>query len=167
MNSQASALLRDAQPHYRFSGESQPQLSSQETGGTYDPRNVAIVRPGAAGALDRKTYENTSTKRSAASRWLRTDHFSKGGNRHDAAGFTEKLLDIKREKGWTWKYICEQIGGMSPVMITGGVLGQQKMTKPMAAAAAKLFGLYARASRLCSMRCRCAVPARRCRRQIR
>src|SRR5262247_1866008 len=54
---------------------------------------------------------------------------------------TEKLLDIKREKGWTWKYICERIGGMSPVMITGGVLGQQKMTKPMAAAAAKLFGL--------------------------
>ena len=54
---------------------------------------------------------------------------------------TEKLLDIKREKCWTWKYICEQIGGMSPVMITGGVLGQQKMTKPMAAAAAKLFGL--------------------------
>jgi cyanate lyase len=54
---------------------------------------------------------------------------------------TEKLLDTKREKGWTWKYICEQIGGMSPVMITGGVLGQQKMTKPMAAAAAKLFGL--------------------------
>jgi cyanate lyase len=54
------------------------------------------------------------------------------------AGLTEKLLDIKREKGWTWKYICEQIGGMSPVMITGGVLGQQKMTKPMAAAAAKL-----------------------------
>ena len=54
---------------------------------------------------------------------------------------TEKLLDIKREKGWTWKHICGQIGGMSPVMITGGVLGQQKMTKPMAAAAAKLFGL--------------------------
>src|SRR6476469_3824021 len=57
------------------------------------------------------------------------------------ADLTEKLLDIKREKGWTWKYVCEQIGGMSPAMITGGVLGQQKMTKPMAAAAAKLFGL--------------------------
>ena len=54
---------------------------------------------------------------------------------------TEKILDIKREKGWTWKHICGEIGGMSPVMITGGVLGQQKMTKPMAAAAAKLFGL--------------------------
>ena len=57
------------------------------------------------------------------------------------ADLTEKLLDIKRDKGWSWKYICAEIGGMSPVMITGGILGQQKMTKPMAAAAAKLFGL--------------------------
>ena len=54
---------------------------------------------------------------------------------------TEKLLDIKREKGWTWKYICGEIGGMSPVMVTGGILGHHKMTKPMAAAAAKLFSL--------------------------
>ena len=54
---------------------------------------------------------------------------------------TEKLLDIKREKGWSWKYICEQIGGMSPVMITGAILGNHKLTKPQAAAAAKLFGL--------------------------
>jgi cyanate lyase len=54
---------------------------------------------------------------------------------------TEKLLDIKREKEWTWKYICEQIGGMSPVMITGALLGNHKLTKPQAAAAAKLFSL--------------------------
>ena len=54
---------------------------------------------------------------------------------------TEKILDIKREKGWSWKYICGEIGGMSPVMVTGGILGHHKMTKPMAAAAAKLFGL--------------------------
>jgi cyanate lyase len=54
---------------------------------------------------------------------------------------TEKLLDIKREKSWTWKYICEQIGGMSPVLITGALLGQHKLTKPQAGAAAKLFGL--------------------------
>ncbi len=54
---------------------------------------------------------------------------------------TEKLLDIKREKSWTWKYICEQIGGMSPIMIVGGILGQHKLTKPQAASAAKLFGL--------------------------
>ena len=83
------------------------------------------------------------------------------------AGLTEKLLDIKREKGWTWKYICEQIGGMSPVMITGGVLGQQKMTKPMAAAAAKLFEPHRRANRPCSMRFRCEALARQCRRRIR
>ena len=57
------------------------------------------------------------------------------------ADLTEKLLDIKREKGWTWKYICDQIGGMSPVMITGAILGNHKMTKPQAEAAAKLFGL--------------------------
>jgi len=57
------------------------------------------------------------------------------------ADLTEKLLDIKREKGWTWKHICAEIGGMSPVMVTGGILGNHKLTKPMAAAAAKLFGL--------------------------
>ena len=54
---------------------------------------------------------------------------------------TEKILDIKREKGWSWKHICTEIGGMSPVMVIGAILGNQKMTKPMAAAAAKLFGL--------------------------
>jgi cyanate lyase len=54
---------------------------------------------------------------------------------------TEKILDSKRENGWTWKYICEQIGGMSPVMITGALLGHQKLTEPQAAAAAKLFSL--------------------------
>jgi cyanate lyase len=81
------------------------------------------------------------------------------------ADLTEKLLDIKREKGWTWKYICEQIGGMSPVMITGGVLGQQKMTKPMAAAAAKLFGLSKSDQAL--LKCPCVAPGRRCHRPIR
>ena len=57
------------------------------------------------------------------------------------ADLTEKLIDIKRDKSWSWKHICGEIGGMSPVMIVGALLGQQKMTKPMAAAAAKLFGL--------------------------
>jgi len=57
------------------------------------------------------------------------------------ADLTEKLLDLKREKGWTWKYICREIGGMAPIMITGAILGRHKMTKPQAAAAAKLFGL--------------------------
>ena len=57
------------------------------------------------------------------------------------ADLTEKLVDIKREKGWTWKYICDEIGGMSPVMIVGALLGQMKLTKPQAAKAADLFGL--------------------------
>jgi cyanate lyase len=57
------------------------------------------------------------------------------------AGLTEKLLDIKREKGWTWKHICDAIGGMSPVMVTGALLGQMKLTKPQVAKAAELFGL--------------------------
>ena len=54
---------------------------------------------------------------------------------------TEKLLDIKREKGWSWKHICEKIGGYSEVLIVGAVLGQMKLTKPQAANAAELFEL--------------------------
>jgi len=57
------------------------------------------------------------------------------------AALTEKLLDIKREKGWSWKHICGEIGGMSPVMITGAILGQMKLTRPQAEKAADLFGL--------------------------
>ena len=57
------------------------------------------------------------------------------------ADLTEKILDIKREKNWTWKYICDQIGGMSPMLITGALLGQMKLTKPQAAKAGELFGL--------------------------
>jgi cyanate lyase len=54
---------------------------------------------------------------------------------------TEKILDIKREKGWSWKYITNEIGGMSPVLVVGALLGQMKLVKPLAAKAAALFGL--------------------------
>ncbi|HYM32948.1 MAG TPA: cyanase [Candidatus Cybelea sp.] len=54
---------------------------------------------------------------------------------------TEKLLDIKREKNWSWEYVCGAIGGFSPVLITAALLGQMKLTKPQAAKAAELFGL--------------------------
>src|ERR1700684_1979544 len=53
----------------------------------------------------------------------------------------EKILDIKREKGWTWKTIAEEIGGMSPVLVVGALLGQMKLPKPLAEKAGKLFGL--------------------------
>jgi cyanate lyase len=54
---------------------------------------------------------------------------------------TEKILDIKREKGWTWKQITDQIGGMSPVLVVGALLGQMKLVKPLAKKAADLLGL--------------------------
>ena len=54
---------------------------------------------------------------------------------------TEKILDIKREKGWTWRHVCDEIGGMSDVLIVGALLGQMKLVKPQAARAAELFGL--------------------------
>ena len=54
---------------------------------------------------------------------------------------TEKILDIKREKNWSWSYINDEIGGMSRTIVTGALLGQMKLVKPLAAKAAKLFGL--------------------------
>jgi cyanate lyase len=54
---------------------------------------------------------------------------------------TEKILDIKRDRGWTWKYITDEIGGVSPVLVVGALLGQYKLVKPLAAKAAALFGL--------------------------
>jgi cyanate lyase len=54
---------------------------------------------------------------------------------------TEKILDIKREKGWKWAHISKQIGGFSDTLIVGALLGQFKLTKPQATKAAELFGL--------------------------
>jgi cyanate lyase len=54
---------------------------------------------------------------------------------------TEKILDIKREKGWSWAHIAREIGGMSEILIVGALLGQGKLVKPLARKAAGLFGL--------------------------
>lgn len=59
------------------------------------------------------------------------------------AELTEKILDIKREKGWSWSHICGEIGGISEVLIVGALLGQMKLVKPLARKAAVLFGLSA------------------------
>src|SRR6201996_6223559 len=61
---------------------------------------------------------------------------------------TEKILDIKREKGWSWKHICGEIGGVSDVLIVGALLGQMKLVKPLAKKAATLFGLSAAEERM-------------------
>ena len=57
------------------------------------------------------------------------------------AELTEKILDIKREKGWTWKHVTDEIGGLSPILVVGALLGQMKLPKPLAEAAGKLFAL--------------------------
>jgi cyanate lyase len=54
---------------------------------------------------------------------------------------TEKILDIKRHSGWSWRHITEEIGGVSPVLVVGALLGQMKLVKPLAKKAAALFGL--------------------------
>jgi cyanate lyase len=57
------------------------------------------------------------------------------------AELTEKILDIKREKGWSWRHVCDSIGGISDTLIVGALLGQMKLVKPLAQKAAQLFGL--------------------------
>jgi cyanate lyase len=57
------------------------------------------------------------------------------------AELTEKILDIKREKDWSWRHICNEIGGMSEVLVVGALLGQMKLVKPLASKAATLFAL--------------------------
>ncbi|MDB5360395.1 MAG: cynS [Rhodospirillales bacterium] len=64
------------------------------------------------------------------------------------ADLTEKILDIKRDRGLTWAGIAEAIGGYSPILITAACLGQMKLTKPQAAKAAALFGLTPSEARL-------------------
>jgi cyanate lyase len=54
---------------------------------------------------------------------------------------TEKIIDIKRAKGLSWKHITTEIGGVSPILIVGALLGQMKLVKPLAKKAATLFGL--------------------------
>ena len=61
---------------------------------------------------------------------------------------TEKLLDIKREKGWSWKHIHAEIGGLSPFLITAACMGQMKLPKAQAKRAAELFGLTAAEERM-------------------
>ncbi|MCW5744568.1 MAG: cyanase [Alphaproteobacteria bacterium] len=56
---------------------------------------------------------------------------------------TEKILDIKREKGWSWKHVTDEICGMAPLLVIGALLGQHKLVKPLAKRAAQLFGLSA------------------------
>src|ERR1039457_6640682 len=101
------------------------------------PRHPRLLR------LDQKsTWMPGTSARKRASRFSPGLTFIESGRRHmKRSDLTEKLLDIKREKGWSWKHICEKIGGYSEVLIVGAILGQMKLTKPQAANAGELFGL--------------------------
>jgi len=63
---------------------------------------------------------------------------------------TEKILDIKREKDWSWKRITSEIGGMSSVLVVGALLGQMRLPKGLAEKAAALFGLSQAEGRMLS-----------------
>jgi len=80
--------------------------------------------------------------------WKRPAWPAKEGAIMKRSDLTEKLLDIKREKGWTWKHIVNEIGGMSEVLIVGALLGQMKLTKPQCEKAAALFDLTENEKRL-------------------
>ena len=54
---------------------------------------------------------------------------------------TETILDIKRKRGWSWRHITDEIGGLSPILVVGALLAQMKLVKPLAKKAAALFGL--------------------------
>jgi cyanate lyase len=61
---------------------------------------------------------------------------------------TEKITDIKRERGWSWAHVAAEIGGMSPVLVVGALLGQMRLTGPQCERAAALFGLTETEARL-------------------
>ena len=89
-----------------------------------------------------------STARRPANRFVFTPTATKGATAMRREELTEKILDIKREKGWTWKQITDEIGGMSPVLVVGALLGQMKLVKPLAKKAASLFGLSSSEERM-------------------
>lgn len=82
-----------------------------------------------------------STAQRPANRFVFTPTATKGATPMRREQLTEKILDIKREKGLTWKQITDEIGGMSPVLVVGALLGQMKLVKPLAKKAAAVFGL--------------------------
>ena len=112
----------------------------------HDPRHVPMVRIGkpelVIASVSDAPHEVVETGIIGAGDRRPCNMTMQQGRRHmKRSDLTEKLLDIKREKGWSWKHICEKIGGYSEVLIVGAILGQMKLTKPQAANAGELFGL--------------------------
>ena len=111
-------------------------------------RRLFISRPGALprrkpSALHAASHETLlrSTGQRPSNRFVFTQPTAKVANPMRREELTEKILDIKREKGLTWKQITDEIGGISPVLVVGALMGQMKLVKPLAKKAAALFGL--------------------------
>ena len=64
------------------------------------------------------------------------------------ADVTERILSQKRLKRLSWKTICAEIGGGSPVYLTAALMGQMKLHAEQAERAAKLLGLSEEATLL-------------------
>ena len=108
------------------------------------PRSRPAQRAGGADRLERTDHRcgrQGRSKRQSGADGRALDLSTEETAHETRSDLTEKLLDIKREKGWSWKHICEKIGGYSEVLIVGAILGQMKLTKPQAANAGELFGL--------------------------
>jgi cyanate lyase len=103
--------------------------------------NGAIYRPGLGPAAKAAMTEAPAPQPAGAAMASTTIEAKEGARAMTREQLTEKILDIKREKGWTWKFITDEIGGMSPVLIVGALLGQHRLVKPLARAAAQLFEL--------------------------
>ena len=109
----------------------------------YDRRKPTLVRPAAQPLPVAAQGLRQEPRHESRLNPSQTDNGNQGDVSMKRADLTEKILDIKREKGWTWKYITDEIGGMAPVMVVGALLGQMKLVKPLAKRAAELFGLSA------------------------
>ena len=82
-----------------------------------------------------------------------------GGNTMKRADLTEKLLDIKREKGWTWKHICERDRRHVAGDDHRRALGQPEADQAAGGGRGQAVRPHARPSRRCSTRCRTAARA--------
>jgi cyanate lyase len=105
-------------------------------------RAAALLRrkPSTPEAASHETLLRSTGQR-PNNRFVFTQPTAKGVQPMRREQLTEKILDIKREKGLTWKQITDEIGGISPVLVVGALMGQMKLVKPLAKKAAALFGL--------------------------
>lgn len=76
---------------------------------------------------------------------------------------TQLVLDAKRKSGKTWKEIAAAVSpDISPIMVTGALLGQMTLTKEEAAKAGVLLGLLPDAALLLAEVPPIADRSRRC-----